>query len=191
MRTRLASALILAALSLSAAPAFAQSAYVVPYVGGNFGGDSNCSSLVHCSNQTLNLGVALASWPGHFGFEEDIDWARNFYGTDNGGGSLFVVMSNLLVGNSAPEHVRPYVVAGLGLVKSHVNFSAPGVFSISDNNLGYDVGAGVMIMNGGIGLRGDVRNIGTFQGVNAGTLSRLSPDAIHFWRATAGVVFSF
>jgi Outer membrane protein beta-barrel domain len=191
LRTRLVGAFILAALSLSAAPALAQSGYVVPYVGANFGGNSTCSSLVHCSKQTMNLGVAFASWPGHFGFEEDLGWARNFYGTDNGGGSLFVVMSNLLVGNSAPEHVRPYVVAGLGLVKSNVSFSAPSIFSVGDNNLGYDVGAGVIVMGGSVGIRADVRNIGTFHDVSLGTLSNLSPNSIRFWRATAGVVFQF
>ena len=78
-------------------------------------------------------------------------------------------MTNLVVGvGSGP--VRPYVVGGVGLVRSHVSSLTDSVTGIGDtdsNALGYDLGFGLTGMFGRhIGIRGDIRNFHTFQDIN-------------------------
>src|SRR5678816_3216240 len=92
--------LVLAAalVSGSAVTARAQ-AFISPYAGYNFGGDSaNCISLQNCEEKRLNLGVSFGTTHGIFGFEEDIAYARDFFGkTPGSSNAVFTLMSNLLL----------------------------------------------------------------------------------------------
>src|SRR5688572_19595916 len=91
--------LALMLLVLVSAPARADG-FIVPFVGYNFGGDSgNCPSLTDCTEKRLNFGVAFGSMGPVVGFEQDISYARNFFGeTPGAGNSVFSAMSNLLLG---------------------------------------------------------------------------------------------
>src|SRR5215211_3936645 len=87
-----------ALLSCSATAAHAQ-AFISPYAGYNFGGDSaNCVSLQNCEEKRLNLGVSFGTTHGILGFEEDIGYARDFFGkTPGSSNAVLTVMSNLLL----------------------------------------------------------------------------------------------
>jgi opacity protein-like surface antigen len=181
---------VTAVMVLSAAPARAQG-FIVPYIGANFGGDSGCQRLADCEEKTLNFGVALGSLGGPVGFEEDIGYARGFFGDiADGGSSVFVLMSNVMIGVPAGP-IRPYVVGGLGLIKSHVDFDVSSLVSADDNNLGYDLGGGLTIAFGDhVGVRGDLRRFRTFGDVSLGGLP-ISGESLDFWRAAGGLYLGF
>ncbi len=189
MQKRLAAAIAALVLGLAAAPARAQG-FLVPYLGNNFGGDSACASLTDCQQKTLNLGVAFGSQSGVAGFEADLGYARGFFGdTPTGGSSVGVFMANLIVGAPAGP-VRPYVIGGVGLLKSHVDFTTSSLASTSNNNLGWDIGGGLIIGTSHIGVRGDLRRFKTFGDLSFGILP-ISGMPLQFWRASAGLFLGF
>lgn len=151
-------------LTLLSTPARAQG-YFAPFVGYDFGGDAgNCPSLLNdCTEKKTSYGLAVGSlFGGVFGFEEDLGYAPDFFGksANFGDNSVLTLMSNLVVAVPAGP-IRPYLSAGLGLIRTRVTFTLSSLGSgESQNALGYDVGGGVMIfLPHHLGLRGDYRHI--------------------------------
>jgi opacity protein-like surface antigen len=183
--------IVLLAVSLliwTAAPVRADS-FFSPYVGFNFGGDSaNCVSLTNCQEKRLNLGASMGSMSGGFGLEADIAYAPNFFGKAEGmSSSMLTIMSNLMIVIPAGP-VQPYGLIGLGLVRPHMTFDSESL-TVGKNAFGYDYGGGINIfLTHGLGLRGDVRRIKTFDNV---TLGVFGSDKIMFWRGSAGVTFRY
>jgi hypothetical protein len=179
-------------LTITAAPARA-AGFIVPFAGFNFGGDSgsNCVSLTNCQEKRTNLGVSLGSMGSVIGFEEDISYAKNFFGeTPGAANSVFSAMSNLLIGVGVGP-IRPYVAGGVGLIRPHVTSLTGSLTSLStnENAVGYDVGGGVTAMFGShIGLRGDLRHFHTLQDVN---VLIFKGQKLDFWRASAGLALVF
>ncbi len=180
--------LTLGLLSCSAVPARAQ-AFISPFVGYNFGGDSaNCATLRNCEDKRLNWGASIGTTHGVFGFEEDIAYAPDFFGkTATGNNALLTVMSNLMVVVPAGP-IQPYAIVGVGLIRPHVQFDALSL-ATDKNTLGYDIGAGLNIFLGhAVGVRGDVRHLHTLQDVTIGLFGN---DRLDFWRASAGLTLRF
>lgn len=179
-------------LAFTSAPARADG-FIVPFVGFNFGGDSgsNCVSLTDCKEKRTNFGVSLGSMGTVFGFEEEISYAKNFFGeTPGAANSVFSAMSNLLIGVGVGP-VRPYVAGGVGLIRPHVSSLAGSLtsFSSDKNAVGYDIGGGVTAMFGShVGIRGDLRHFHTLQDVN---LLIFKGQKLDFWRASAGLALAF
>ena len=183
---------ILACVIGSAAPARADG-FITPYLGYNFGGDSsNCQTLTNCEDKHANFGVALGSGSGLFGFEEDIGYAKNFYGSVPGAdNNVFTAMSNILAGVlSGP--VQPYALVGIGLIRSHVSLN-PTQISSTNNALGYDLGGGLnLYFSRGVGVRGDIRRFHTFQDVDVLRLNTIfTGEKLDYWRASVGIAFRF
>jgi hypothetical protein len=160
---------IFVALAAIAAPAHADG-FVTPYGAYNFGGDSGSCPYPNCSEQHTNYGVAFGAMGTVFGIEEDIGFAKNFFPSrwDN---SVFSAMTNLVVGVGVGP-VLPYVLGGLGRIRSHVSVNVLcavadwGPFS-ANTSLGYDLGGGVRLSAPPhIGIRGDLRHLHTLQDVN-------------------------
>jgi hypothetical protein len=163
--------------------------FISPYAGFNFGGDSaNCVSLQNCEDKRLNLGVSLGTTHGILGFEEDIAYARDFFGKTPGvSNSVLTVMSNLMLVVPAGP-IRPYAIMGVGLIRPHASLDASNL-SFDQNALGYDIGGGINLFLGHtVALRGDVRHLHTLQDV---TLGLFSNDQLDFWRGSAGLTFRF
>ena len=179
-------------LALTSVPARADG-FIVPFVGFNFGGDSgNCPSLTNCKEKRTNFGVSLGSMGPAFGFEEDISYAKNFFGETPGAeNSVFSLMSNLLIGVGVGP-VRPYVLGGVGLIRPHVSSltgSLTGLGATGKNSVGYDIGGGVTGMFGShVGIRGDLRHFHTLQDMD---LLIFKGQKLDFWRASAGLVLGF
>ncbi len=119
------------------------------------------------------------------GFEEDLSYAKDFFGTAPGAeNSVFSAMSNLLF-LGAPGRIRSYILSGVGLVRLRVSHNHTNVDS---SVIGYDLGGGV---NGffatHVGIRGDVRHFHTFQDVNVLLVS----GKLSFWRASLGLALKF
>ena len=187
-----AAAIALMALMLvgRAAPARAEG-FLSPFIGYNFGGDSGCPQITNCDDKRLNAGVGLGALGNVLGFEEEFGYAKDFFGSaPNLDSSVLTVMSNLMiVPNLGP--VRPYVLVGLGLVKTHVSFEAGSLLTSENNNLGWDVGGGLIgFFSPHVGLRGDVRYIHSFQDLE--TLGfTLGHNKLDFGRFSGAVVFAF
>ena len=173
---------------LAAVPARAQG-FISPFAGYNFGGDSaNCASLRNCEEKRLNLGVSLGKTNGILGFEEDIAYARDFFGTIPGASNaVLTLMSNLMLAVPAGP-IQPYAIIGLGLIRPHAQFDATSL-ALDQNALGYDIGGGLNLFLGhSFGVRGDVRHLRTVQNI---TLGLFSTDQLDFWRASAGLTLRF
>jgi hypothetical protein len=173
-------------LALTAAPVRAQG-FITPFLGFNAGGDSaHCESLTNCETARANFGVAVGAMGPVVGFEEDLSYAKNFFGDAPGtSNSVLSLMSNLLVGVGAGP-VRPYVVGGVGLIRPHVSTVS---FSADNNTFGYDIGGGVNgYFSEHVGLRGDVRHFHSFQDLN---VLIFTGEKLGFWRASLGLSFKF
>lgn len=174
----------------AAAPARAQG-FVSPFIGVDFGGDAQCPNLTGCEDNKINAGVSFGAMGDVLGFEEEIAYAPNFFGSAAGLSSrVLTLMSNvMLVPKIGP--VRPYVVGGIGLIKTHVDLTTTSVFTTNDNSLGWDVGGGVIGFIGDhVGLRGDLRYFHAFQDLTVLGFT-LSDSKLNYGRASAGVVLKF
>jgi len=180
-------------LAVTSAPARADG-LIVPFIGYNFGGDSggDCLSLTNCKEKRTNYGVSLVSMGPVFGLEEDLSYAKNFFGDTPGqGNSVFSAMTNFMIGvGSGP--VRPYAVGGVGLIRSHVSSLTGSITGLGDrdsNAFGYDLGFGLTGMFGShFGIRGDVRHFHTFQDLN---LFIVQGQKLDFWRGSVGLALGF
>ena len=187
----------------AAAPAKASADWLfTPFLGSTFGGNADVNStngsFADEFDQKLNYGASLA-WMGGgvLGFEVDFGYSPNFFGVSNtnasfnlvGDGNVTTAMGNLMVG--APlGGFRPYASGGVGLIASRVD--NPGQFfdKASTQDLGMDVGGGVMFLGGNVGVRGDLRYFRSLNSNDPNGID-LSLGSFRFWRGTVGVTFKF
>lgn len=179
-------------LVFSALPARADG-FITPFVGYNYGGDtSNCESLTSCEDHRMNWGVSIGSIGKLMGYEQDIGYAKHFFGKAPGvDNSVFTLMSNMLVGvGSGP--VQPYFLFGFGLIRAHATLNTTIVAEASKYSLGYDIGGGVSgYFSRHVGIRGDLRRFQTTSDVpvlsTGGGFVGLTNQKLDFWRASIGV----
>ena len=179
--------LVGAAVTLCATAAFAAGG-VTPYVGYNYGGDSsNCLSLRDCQEKHTNFGVSFGSASGT-GFEQDIAYAKDFFGAAPGThNSVLTFMSNLVLGVPIGP-IHPFVVGGVGLIRPHATIN-PAALATSKNAFGYDLGGGVTLSLGPrLGLRGDIRRFNTFQDLKLGVFTG---GKLSFSRASVGLTLKY
>jgi opacity protein-like surface antigen len=190
-RALILGSLILAFVVSSAGTARAQG-FIAPFIGFNFGGDSQCPTFNSpCENKSNNFGVAFGKL-GAVGFEAEFGYARNFFGDTAGVASnLLTFTTNLLI---APKigPVRPYLVGGVGLIKTRVEALDSSLLGVSNNNFGYDLGGGLMVHFGDhVGVRGDLRRFKSFDESGLFAVLPGSGEKITFNRAYGGLVLSF
>ena len=194
MRTR-PIALTLAVLALTALPSSARAeGFISPLIGFNFGGNASCPAIQGCEDKRMNYGIALGAEGSIFGFEEEFAYAKDFFGTSPAlkNSSVLTVMSNFLL---APKigPIRPYVAAGVGLIKTHTEFTTASLLTTDNNSFGWDIGGGVHVtVAPHVGVRGDIRYFHTFQDLTGpfGFSFGVS-QALNYGRAAAAVDFTF
>jgi len=164
--------------------------FVTPWVGSAFGSN--------IQNGQTTFGISAGGMgAGIVGGEVDFGWSPSFFGTtsDFGSNTVMDLMGNVIlgipVGGTHGSGVRPYVVGGLGLIRSQIDGGTVGNVSSSNNMFGWDAGVGVMgYFNQHIGVRGDLRYLRATSDLRSGVASLdLSGSQLHFWRPTIGVVF--
>ena len=166
--------------------------FVTPWVGSAFGSN--------IKNGQTTLGVSAGGMgAGIIGGEADFGWSPSFFGTqsDFGNNTVMNLMGNLIIGVPiGGQHgagVRPYVVGGVGLIRSQIDGGSLTNFAPaqSTNMFGWDAGAGEMgYFSDHVGLRGDVRYLRAVSDLTTNVRSiDINGDKLHFWRATVGVVF--
>ncbi len=160
---------------VAAAPVRADT-FVTPFLGATFGGDAPVSEP--------SWGVAVGGMGGGvIGVEGEFGYTPDFFGTGGNVTSSHVVtlMGNLMVGAPVGA-VRPYVTAGVGLIRQHTEVNAAGLLTnITSSDFGFDAGGGARFMlSRHVGIRGDVRY---FKVRKSGGLG--------FWRGYGGLSLSF
>lgn len=181
--------LAISTLALTSSSASAQG-FIVPFIGFDYGGDSGCPIATGCEDKNSNIGVAAGTMGALFGAEVEFGYARDFFGDTAGvDNSVLTLMANVFVGPKIGV-VRPYVLGGVGLIKTHVEFTVGSIVD-SSNNFGWDIGGGVMVMFGDhVGARGDVRRLQSFTDQSILGFG-LADEKIGFNRATIGLVLAF
>ena len=167
--------------------------FISPFIGYDFGGDASCPNITNCQDKKLNAGVAIGSMGSILGFEEELGYAKNFFGDAPAfSSSVLTVMSNLMI-VPAIGPVHPYVLGGLGLIKSHVEFTSASLLTTNNNNFGWDLGGGVILLFGGhLGVRGDIRHLHSFQNLTVPVANfTINGEKVNFARASAGLVVKF
>jgi hypothetical protein len=178
--------LVLATASLARAQGF-----ISPFIGYNFGGDSGCEQISNCENKSRNLGVSLGSMGSIVGGEFELNFIDNFFGDRTDVSSIvFTLMGNVMF---APKvgAVQPYVLTGLGLMKTHVEFTVPGLIEANNNHLAWDIGGGIIgFFTPHFGIRGDLRYFHSFQNIDLFGLS-IADTKIDYGRMSGGEIFKF
>lgn len=183
----------LVVLTVLARPEPARAAgFISPLIGFNFGGDASCQSASNCEDKRLNFGVGVGGMNAVVGFEQEFAYARDFFGVRPGlqNASVLTLMSNFMV---VPKigPVRPYVLGGVGLIKTHTEFTTAALLSTDNNNFGWDIGGGLMVaLVPHVGLRGDIRYFHSFQDLTIAGFP-LSDTKLDFGRAAAAIIFTF
>lgn len=195
MRRALKACVMLATVALISAPTLARAdGYVSPWVGTNSGAGFERNNVFE--NGRAGFGVTAGGMgAGVFGAEFDLGYSPGFFGpsADFGDNSVLNVMGNLIVGipvgGQRGAGIRPYVTAGLGLIRTDIDGGVLFPVSSSNNSFGWNAGGGVMLfLSDHFGLRGDVRYLRTLENNSTPTNIDFDPGSFHFWRASAGIV---
>jgi opacity protein-like surface antigen len=167
----------------------------VPFIGVNFAGNSGTELSNAIDAERVNWGVSLNYMGGGIlGIEADIAHSPDFFGrSDLGGSSVLTATGNLLIGipigGQTGVGVRPYVLAGLGVIRSKVDAFGDDL-SLSRTKAAWDFGGGVMFFFGThVGLRTDLRYFRTFGELDFDLVER--PRRLDFSRASAGLILRF
>jgi opacity protein-like surface antigen len=194
--TTLARTILLASLVILASMTFTTTAsaqgFISPFIGSTIDDtELGCSLIVDCEDKSTTFGVALGALGNMFGFEFDLGYTKAFFGeTSTESSNLLTVMGN---GMFAPKigPVQPYVLAGIGLLKTNVEFTPSALLDTDETKLGWDVGGGLMIFFGEhVGVRGDLRYLHAFQDFEFSGIS-IEGTKLDLGRASAAVVFKF
>jgi hypothetical protein len=165
--------------------------FISPFIGYNFGGDSGCPEVANCDNKTRNIGVAIGSLGSVVGGEFEFNFIDQFFGQTTGVSSnLFTMMGNVMF---APKvgAIQPYVLTGLGVMKTHVEFTPTSLVSTNNNNLAWDIGGGVIgFFTPHFGIRGDLRYFHSFQDLSVLGLN-IADTKLDYGRVAGAVVLKF
>jgi opacity protein-like surface antigen len=181
---------LMAAFVLVLAPASARADWLfTPSVGSTFKGSTN-------GNEHFTYGASLG-WMGAgiVGWEADFSYTPEFFESPDGdfdfidSSNVVSVMGNVIlgvpIGGQHGGGFRPFVVGGIGLLRSQVQ-SDNDLFSVDSNDFGFNLGVGAMgFATDHVGFRGDVRYVRSFQDLE----ENLDAGSFNFWRGTAGVTF--
>jgi opacity protein-like surface antigen len=187
---------VMAALALALSPATADADWLfTPSVGGGFGGNASGREHLTYGVSLGWMGAGVIGWEADFGytpeFFEGDDDDTDFFNT--GDSNVTTLMGNVLigvpVGGQTGLGIRPYGVAGAGLLRTSVQ-DAENLFDIDNNDFGINVGGGVMgFVSDNVGFRGDIRYFRGFGEDEGNDEVDLDFSNFDFWRASGGVTF--
>ena len=165
-----------------------------PFLGQTFSGTEDVGGgLTDQFDRKLVYGASLMSG-GAFGIELDFGYAPNFFRTSTSGsnligdGNVTTLMANIVLAAPLPR-VHPYVVGGVGLMKSKVD--DPGQFFtvVTSNDFGFDAGGGIIgFVSHNVGVRGDLRY---FRSLKSTSDVDFELGSLRYWRGTLGLTFRF
>ena len=191
--------LLLASFVALAAPTAARAdGLFVPFIGVNFGGAAGRPIVDALESERVDWGASLA-WMGAgvIGFEADLGYSPDFFGrSDVAGSSVLTAMGNLLIGvplgGQSGFGIRPYGLAGLGMVQSKID-AVGGGGALDETKAAFDFGGGVMFFFGThVGLRTDLRYVRTIGRLDFDLTDGFERSRrLDFGRASVGLILRF
>ena len=195
----------IAAVGMAAAPRTASADWTLtPFVGWNFGSSADVTGsggdgFKDKFEKKIDYGASLTGMgAGPFGFELDFGYSPNFFETSTtasgfqftGESNVTTLTGNLVIGGHSGA-VRPYAVAGVGLIRTKVQDFGE-VFDVNTkNDFGLNIGGGVTgFFSKNVGLRGDLRYFRGFRGTDENAAG-LTVGDFKFWRGSIGLALKF
>jgi opacity protein-like surface antigen len=118
--------------------------FVTPFVGLSFNSQTGgCGNPATCEQRRTNVGISAGTSHGIFGFEEDISYIKEFYGTQAGAQNAVLTITSNMMFQLPAGPIQPYGLVGLAFVRPHATLDVAGMQM--DKNLSWDVGGGVSI----------------------------------------------
>ena len=193
-------------MAFVAAPRTASADWVLtPFFGGNFGGSADVNGTLGGATfsnkfeRKLDYGASLAGMgKGALGFEVDFGYSPNFFETAassnnfqfTNDSNVTTLTGNLIIGAPVGS-IRPYVVGGVGLIRTKLQDVGALLDINTKNDFGIDVGGGLMgFFTQNIGLRGDLRYFRGFRGTDDNATGLALGD-FKFWRGSLGLSIKF
>jgi len=197
MRRRLAVAILLLSCILPT-PAHADW-LLTPFLATAFGRETTFLVFDAQTGRKLTLGASLALiGRGVLGVEADVGHTPGFFEGDDPRGLVLSSRVTTMSGNlivTTPlaltrESLRPYMVAGLGVIQARSRHAA-NLFPIDEDLLGLTLGAGALgAITDRTGLRFDIRHLRAVNAAEA-PFQRQGGSRLQFWRASAGVTVRY
>lgn len=169
---------------VAAAPVHA-GGYLMPAIGVATGGDTDDSKITYVGS------LLFTGEQGRIGFRIDFGTTPDFLGSnDLFDNNVTTFMGDLVL--ITPGPMRFYGSAGAGPLKARVDF-AGNLFDIDSNELGMNVGGGVMVLpgDGRFGFHGDVRYFRQLTDPEPDDEFDVDLGNLDFWRVTGGLVIKF
>jgi opacity protein-like surface antigen len=163
--------------------------FVTPFVGFSFNSAAGgCGNPATCDQRRTNLGISAGTSHGIFGFEEDISYIKEFYGTQSGAQNAVLTVTSNMMFQMPSGPIQPYALIGLAFIRPHATLDVAGM-QMDKNALGWDVGGGVNVhLQRHLGLRSDLRRIRTFKDMSLGMFNK---EQLEYWRGSVGVSLKF
>lgn len=180
-----------AVLTLSLAESARAQSFVSPFVGGDFGADTGCLNLFVCADRYVNGGVAGGRLGHDYGFEAEVSFARDFFGSGpNLASSVLTVMTNAV----AQRHIgrlTPYAEGGVGVMRTRIKFTEASFYQTDQVTAAWDLGGGVATyFTRRFGVRADGRYLRSIRDVRLSGFT-VSDAKMGFGRASAGLILRF
>jgi len=187
-------------LLLAPAPARAQTdLLIVPFIGIKFAGDTSIAlGEPTVGEKKVTFGVSSMLLSEHLlGVEADLEQTPQFFGpglqrTVSSSG-VTTLTGNVIVAVPkaiTQESLRPYIVAGVGLMHARVSTQV-GVLDTKSNLLGLDIGGGVIgFVSPRAGARFELRHFKNLTDDTSGAIT-IGGTKLSFWRVTAGLVLRY
>jgi len=186
-------------LLLAPVPARAQTdLLIVPFLGMKFGANTSIAlgkETVGDKKLTFGLSSMLLS-DNFLGVEGDLEQTPQFFGpglarTVSSSG-VTTLTGNVIVAVPkaiTQESLRPYVVAGVGLMHARLTTQI-GLLDTKSNLLGLDIGGGVIgFVSPRAGARFELRHFKNL--TDASGAVTIGGTKLSFWRLTAGLVLRY
>lgn len=187
-------------LSLTPSPALAQNWLAVPFLGVTFGGSSSLFGDLEggANESSTTLGGSLM-WLGRgvVGIEGDFGYVPGFFERGDReiaeSGSYVTSFAGSVVLalplSITRESLRPYVVAGLGVMHGEAH-EVLGVVTINSTMPALVVGGGAMgFLTTNVGVRFDLRHLRSLG--QGDELVVMEGPRIRFWRGSIGLVLRY
>jgi hypothetical protein len=187
-------------LLLAPTPARAQTdLLIVPFIGMKFAGHTSIAlgePTVGEKKVTFGVSSMLLS-DNLLGVEADLEQTPQFFGpglqrTVSSSGVTTLTGNVIIAVPKAitQESLRPYIVAGVGLMHARVSTQV-GVLDTKSNLLGLDIGGGVIgFVSPRAGARFELRHFKNLTDDAAGAIT-IGGTKLSFWRVTAGLVLRY
>jgi hypothetical protein len=172
---------------------------IVPFIGMKFGGKTSIAlGEENVGEKKVTFGVSSMLLGDKFlGVEGDLEQTPQFFGPGLArtvtSSAVTTLTGNVIVAVPkaiTQESLRPYVVAGLGLMHARLSTQVD-LLDTKSNLLGFDIGGGVVgFVSPRAGARFELRHFRNLTDDASGAVT-IGGTKLSFWRLTAGLVLRY